>query len=108
MAGSRLLFGSEIKSILESGLIRAEADESRLPELLSTSYLSGAETLFKGIHRLLPGHTLVFEHGTVTTREYWDIPAGRRVETTTASPTSPNRMRCSSSATGWKRRCASA
>jgi asparagine synthase (glutamine-hydrolysing) len=76
-AGSRLLFGSEIKSILESGLVRAEADESRLPELLSTRYLSGAETLFKGIHRLLPGHTLVFENGAVTTREYWDVPAGR-------------------------------
>jgi asparagine synthase (glutamine-hydrolysing) len=80
VAGSRLLFGSEIKSLLESGLVRAEADESRLPELLSTRYLSGAETLFKGIHRLLPGHTLVFEHGTVTTREYWDIPAGRSDE----------------------------
>jgi len=75
--GGRLLFGSEIKSILASGLIRAEADESRLPELLSTRYLSGAETLFKGIHRLLPGHTLVFEQGQVTIREYWDIPAGR-------------------------------
>ena len=77
IAGSRLLFGSEIKSVLESGLIRAEADETRLPELLSTRYLSGAATLFKGIHRLLPGHTLVFENGTVTTREYWDVPAGR-------------------------------
>jgi len=76
-ADGRLLFGSEIKSILQSGQIRAEADESRLPELLSTRYLSGAETLFKGIHRLLPGHTLVFEQGRVTTREYWDIPAGR-------------------------------
>jgi asparagine synthase (glutamine-hydrolysing) len=79
-AGGRLLFGSEIKSILESGLIRAEADESRLPELLSTRYLSGAETLFKGIHRLLPGHTLVFEQGHVAIREYWDIPAGRSDE----------------------------
>ena len=64
VAGNRLLFGSEIKAILESGLVRAEANESRLPELLSTRYLSGAETLFKGIHRLLPGHTLVFEHGS--------------------------------------------
>jgi asparagine synthase (glutamine-hydrolysing) len=77
VSGGRLLFGSEIKSILESGLVRAEADESRLPELLSTRYLSGAETLFKGIHRLLPGHTLVFENGTVATREYWDVPTGR-------------------------------
>ena len=75
--GGRLLFGSEIKSILESGLVPAEADESRLPELLSTRYLSGAETLFKGIHRLLPGHILVFEETGATISEYWDVPAGR-------------------------------
>jgi asparagine synthase (glutamine-hydrolysing) len=76
--GDRLLFGSEIKSILGSGLIRAEADEAKLPELLSTRYLSGPETLFKGIHRLLPGHTLVFEDGRVVTRQYWDVPTGQR------------------------------
>ena len=79
-AGDRLLFGSEIKSIVESGLVAPEADESRLPELLSTRYLSGAGTLFKGVHRLLPGHTLVFEDGQVTTREYWDVPARREGE----------------------------
>jgi asparagine synthase (glutamine-hydrolysing) len=77
MADGRLLFGSEIKSILESGLIRASANEAALPELLGTRYLSGAETLFNGIHRLLPGHTLVFEDGKVSTRGYWDIPVGR-------------------------------
>jgi asparagine synthase (glutamine-hydrolysing) len=46
MAGGRLLFGSEIKSILESGLLRPSANEAALPELLSTRYLSGSETLF--------------------------------------------------------------
>jgi asparagine synthase (glutamine-hydrolysing) len=75
-AGDRLLFGSEVKSILASGLVEARADESRLPELLSTRYLSGSETLFRGIHRLLPGHILIFEDGQVTTRQYWDIPVG--------------------------------
>jgi asparagine synthase (glutamine-hydrolysing) len=77
MADGRLLFGSEIKSILESGLIRASANEAALPELLGTRYLSGTETLFNGIHRLMPGHTLVFEDGAVSTRAYWDIPVGR-------------------------------
>jgi asparagine synthase (glutamine-hydrolysing) len=77
LAEGRLLFGSEIKSILESGLIRASANEAALPELLGTRYLSGTETLFNGIHRLMPGHTLVFEDGRVSTRAYWDIPAGR-------------------------------
>src|SRR6476659_1163879 len=39
VANGRLLFGSEIKAILASGLVRAEANEAALPELLSTRYL---------------------------------------------------------------------
>ena len=74
LAGDRLLFGSEIKAILESGLVRATANESALPELLGTRYLSGSETLFEGIHCLPPGHVLVFERGGVSIRRYWDIP----------------------------------
>jgi asparagine synthase (glutamine-hydrolysing) len=77
-AGDRLLFGSEIKSILESGLIDVRANEEALPELLGTRYLSGTETLFKGVHRLQPGHTLTFEDGGIAIHQYWDIPAGRR------------------------------
>ena len=75
MAGDRLLFGSEIKAILESGLVPAAANEDALPELLGTRYLSGTETLFKGIHRLQPGHLLVFENAAISIRPYWDIPA---------------------------------
>jgi asparagine synthase (glutamine-hydrolysing) len=80
--GDRLLFGSEIKAILASGLIRAEANEETLPELLGTRYLSGTETLFKGIYRLQPGHTLTFESGRIAIRCYWDIPTGRRDDET--------------------------
>ena len=32
---------------------------------LGTRYISGTETLFAGIHRLLPGYTLVYENGAV-------------------------------------------
>jgi asparagine synthase (glutamine-hydrolysing) len=77
IAQGRLLFASEIKGILESGLVRPEANEPALPELLGTRYLSGTETLFRGIHRLQPGHTLIFEKGTVVIHRYWDIPVGR-------------------------------
>jgi asparagine synthase (glutamine-hydrolysing) len=75
--GAILLFASEIKAILASGLIRAEANLARLPELLSTRYISGDQTLFKGIHKLLPGHRLVFERGDLRIRQYWDIPVTR-------------------------------
>jgi asparagine synthase (glutamine-hydrolysing) len=77
LTNGRLLFGSEIKAVLESGLIPRSANEAALPELLGTRYLSGGATLFKGIHHLEPGHTLVFEGGAVLKREYWDVPAGR-------------------------------
>jgi len=70
-----LLFGSEIKAILASGLIEPQANEAVLPEVLSTRYTSGEETLFRGIHKLLPGHLLVFEGGDVKTRQYWDLPS---------------------------------
>ena len=79
-AGNRLLFGSEIKSILESGLIEPRAREGAFPELLSTRYLSGTETLFEGVYRLQPGHTLTYEKGNIAIREYWDIPVGREPE----------------------------
>jgi asparagine synthase (glutamine-hydrolysing) len=69
-----LLFGSEIKSILASGLVEAEANREAVPEVLSTRYTSGDDTLFVGIRKLLPGHLLVFEDGEIKTRQYWDVP----------------------------------
>jgi asparagine synthase (glutamine-hydrolysing) len=72
--GTRLLFASEIKSILESGLIAAQPNDTVIPEVLATRYTSGAETLFRGIFKLLPGHRLIFENGAIRTEQYWDLP----------------------------------
>jgi asparagine synthase (glutamine-hydrolysing) len=72
--GDALLFGSEIKAIFASGLVEPVANEAVLPEMLSTRYTSGAETLFTGVHKLLPGHLLVFERGDTSIRQYWDVP----------------------------------
>ena len=72
--GPRLLFASEIKSLLESGLVSAKARTSLLPEVLATRYTSGPDTLFEGIYKLLPGHQLVYEDGRIAIRQYWDVP----------------------------------
>ena len=72
--GRRLLFASEIKAILESGLIAARPNEAVLSEVLATRYTSGTDTLFQGIHKLLPGHRLTFENGDVRIQKYWDLP----------------------------------
>ena len=76
-SGGRLIFASEIKAILASGLVTAVADETALPELLSTRSLAGSGTMFKGIHKLLPGHVLAFADGRIAIRQYWDVPVGR-------------------------------
>jgi asparagine synthase (glutamine-hydrolysing) len=73
-SGSRLIFASEMKSLLESGQVAPRANESALSELLSTRSLAGTRTMFDGIFKLMPGHVLTFEDGNITTRKYWDIP----------------------------------
>jgi asparagine synthase (glutamine-hydrolysing) len=72
--GARLVFASEIKSLLESGLVTAQENRRALAEVLATRYTSGADTLFAGIYKLLPGHRLVYEHGTIRITQYWEVP----------------------------------
>ena len=69
-----ILFGSEIKALLASGYVDPKPRLSALPEYLATRTTSGSETLFADIHRLPPGHRLVFERGQVRVTQYWDIP----------------------------------
>ena len=76
--GNLLLFGSEIKAILASGLVDPEARLSALPEFFGTRSTAGAKTLYAGILKLLPGHRLVFEDGDVRISQYWDVPIGER------------------------------
>lgn len=68
-----LYFASEIKALLETGAIRAELNYQALPDYLANHAPSGEATLFRGIKRLLPGHTLLWRDGTVEIKRYWDI-----------------------------------
>jgi asparagine synthase (glutamine-hydrolysing) len=74
MAGDRLLFASEIKAILKSGLVAAKPNARVLSEVLATRGTAGEETMFEGVYKLLPGHRLVFEDGRVRIEKYWDLP----------------------------------
>jgi asparagine synthase (glutamine-hydrolysing) len=74
--GDALVFGSEIKALLASGLVQPRQNLAVLAEVLSTRYVSGPPTMFEGINKLMPGHLLVFENGAVATRQYWDVPVG--------------------------------
>jgi asparagine synthase (glutamine-hydrolysing) len=68
-----LVFGSEMKAILASGMVKASLREDALPDYLANHATTGEGTLLAGIKRLLPGHTLVWRNGEIRTRRYWDL-----------------------------------
>ncbi|HEX4936691.1 MAG TPA: asparagine synthase (glutamine-hydrolyzing), partial [Gemmatimonadaceae bacterium] len=68
-----LLFASEIKAILASGEVRASLHTDALPDFLANYAPSGDETMFAGIRRLPPGHTLTWKDGAIDIRPYWDL-----------------------------------
>ena len=74
--GRELVFGSEIKSIFASGCLRARFNEEVLPEYLSTRFVSGDDTFFHGVRKLLPGHVLTWSAAQgLRTHRYWQLPA---------------------------------
>lgn len=73
-AKGRLLFGSEIKSILAVAPELAQIDHAALLEYLHFGYILDPNTAFTPIHKLPAGHILQFKAGQLTTRMYWDLP----------------------------------
>lgn len=67
-----LYFASEIKAIFAAGEIRPEINPRALPDYLANHAPSGRETLYRGVKRLLPGHTLIWQNGKVQIRQYWN------------------------------------
>ena len=69
-----LVFGSEIKVILAYPGVQAEFYREGLPEYLAFGYLSGEESLYQGIRKLMPGHTMEVGHdGKLRIDAYWDL-----------------------------------
>lgn len=69
----KLLFGSEIKAILQSASIKKELDFEAFNSFLTFRYNPSPQTLFKDIKKLQPGHYLqVSTEGNVKLNSYWN------------------------------------
>lgn len=71
-----LVWGSEIKALLASNLIKRELNVDALGEFFAWEYVPGKGTLFKNIHKLEPATMLVIdlENPSCTPITYWDVP----------------------------------
>ncbi|MBR0337702.1 MAG: asparagine synthetase B, partial [Ruminococcus sp.] len=71
-----LIFGSEIKALLKSGVVKPQIDEQGLNEIF---FLGPARTpscgVFKGVFELNPGECAVYKNGRLRRRTYFSIEA---------------------------------
>ncbi len=68
-----LYFASEIKALIQARAVAPEINYPAVPDYLANHAPSDEETLFRGVKRLPPGHTLTWRDGRVEIRKYWDI-----------------------------------
>ena len=73
-----LLFGSEIKSLLQSGSVTRELDDVAIDHHLAYLWCPAPRTILKNVRKLEPGGAMIVRGGTIT-REwtYYDMPYGR-------------------------------
>lgn len=72
-----LLFASEIKSILASGMVEISPDNEAMYQYLCLGYVPHPKTGFKGIKKLPPGHRLVVRDSHFSLDSYWSLKEDR-------------------------------
>jgi len=71
-----LVWGSEIKALLASGVLRPELDVDAFAQFLSWEYIPGEQTPLSGVYKLQPGNLLTcrLDRPSAAPQRYWDIP----------------------------------
>jgi len=71
-----LVWGSEIKALLASGMVRRDLDVDALGQFVAWEYCPEASTLLKSVRKLLPGRLLALDLGSGRheIHRYWRLP----------------------------------
>ena len=72
--GEKILFASELKSILKHPGLERNIDFQSLYYYLSFLNIPYPFTIFKGIYKLAPAHYLYCNKNGITINKYWDLP----------------------------------
>jgi len=68
-----LIFGSEIKSILEADCVKKEVNLQSMYYYLGYEFVPAPDTMFKNIYKLRQGHYAIFKNGNLQIQKYWDL-----------------------------------
>jgi asparagine synthase (glutamine-hydrolysing) len=73
-AGDCLLFASEIRALLATGLVEKQVNPAALVQYLSFGSVYDPQTIISGVRSLRPGHYALVEQGAIDEKRYWTIP----------------------------------
>lgn len=76
-SGEKLIFASEIKTILASGSVKPEFDPEAIRLLLTFGSITQPATIVSGVRMLLPGHRLIIEGRSTRIEPYWRLRENR-------------------------------
>jgi len=68
-----LIFGSELKSILQYPALKPELDLCSVSDYLSLGYVLSPKTIIQDVHKLPPGSWLVWKGGDFHIKRFWDL-----------------------------------
>jgi asparagine synthase (glutamine-hydrolysing) len=77
IVGDYVVFASELKSLLASGLVDSALDYDGIDAFLTLGYTPTPDTLLTSVKKLEPGACLVAGDGVVSVQHYWSYPIPR-------------------------------
>ena len=80
LARKTLTFGSELKTLLASGLVAPRVSYPGLHHYLSFYSIPAPHTILEGVQALPAGHFLTFQDNRLTVTPYWNIPPAEPLE----------------------------
>jgi asparagine synthase (glutamine-hydrolysing) len=83
----RVVFGSEIKTVLASGLIARRIDAPAVRLFLQLGHIPPLSAAIAGVQPLEPGHFATWQDGAFATKRYWDLTPHRGDSASAASAT---------------------
>ena len=80
--GDLLIFASELKSLLASGLVPLDLDHEAIEAFMTLGFVPGPMTPLAAVRKLMPGHRLVVDSNGVSVEQYWEYPKPMPVDAT--------------------------
>ncbi|MEZ5501976.1 MAG: amidotransferase 1, exosortase A system-associated [Halioglobus sp.] len=74
--GKTLVFGSELKVLKAHPRLSRRLEPQAVEDYFALGYIPEPKTIYQGVYKLRPGHTLLIERGkpVPAQSEYWDVP----------------------------------